>query len=108
MYSFYHIYGIMGHIFQTCSELWVQILNKNGTSPLFKARLSYPQGRKLANRFGGGNEKDFCPAKLSGALQTSKQKLFYRLPVKALPMYIGYKRRPCLHNHNDAESDILI
>ena len=63
------------------------------------------QGRNLANRFGGGGEKGFCPAKLSGALQTLKQRFVYRftkdkllnnknklettLPMKYLFLYVS-------------------
>ena len=36
--------------------------------------------------FNGG-EQGFCPAKLSGALQTSKQSFVYRMLIKALSMY---------------------
>ena len=36
----------------------------------------------------GGGEKGFCPPKLSGALQTSKQSYVYRMLMKFLLMYI--------------------
>ena len=32
-YSFHHVFGNMGNIFQTFAESWVQIFNQNGTSP---------------------------------------------------------------------------
>ena len=44
----------------------------------------YIQGRNQTINFGG--VKLFCPAKLSGALQTLKQAFVFRLLVKALPM----------------------
>ena len=38
--------------FQTCTELWVKILNQNGTSPS-KTRLSYPPPPRVATQGNG-------------------------------------------------------
>ena len=56
-YSFHHFCGIMGHIFQTFAELWVQTFNQSGTPP--------PKIRLDANSFFRISSQNFWAAFLN-------------------------------------------